>query len=234
MSLIIAQSAFLCSLFDTVCSASKGPPLAVADAGPVGLAASFAAFASTLGFSSSTAAVRAWASSFLCRGVDAKTRREESRSSSVGDCRERNAGPVLREHETKPGRKSSRLVNMVFVLAGAQRRLWRRSIKTFLEEALIVTEAGMIRTESIGEGRRIATTMVVHEGTSGWWSSQRRCIACARLIAIRSSAGHGRIRFAAEVHQHVHVSSTSQHAPSTTDKSARTLLSFVSLCYDTF
>ena len=56
MSLIIAQSAFLCSLFDTVCSASKGPPFAVADAGPAGLATSFAAFASTFGFSSSTAA----------------------------------------------------------------------------------------------------------------------------------------------------------------------------------
>jgi hypothetical protein len=52
MSLMIAQSAFLCSLFDTVCSASNGPPLAVAEAGPVGLTASFAVFASDFDFSS--------------------------------------------------------------------------------------------------------------------------------------------------------------------------------------
>jgi hypothetical protein len=115
MSLMIAQSAFLCSLFDTVCSASSGPPFAVAEAGSVGLAASFAVFASTFALSSSLCTVRAWASSFLCRGVDAKTRREESRSIELGDCRRRRVWPVLREHDTKPGRKSSRLVNILLV-----------------------------------------------------------------------------------------------------------------------
>jgi hypothetical protein len=115
MSLMIAQSAFLCSLFDTVCSASSGPPFAVAEAGPVGLAASFAVFKSTFDFSSSLCTVRAWASSFLCRGVDAKTRRNESRSIELGGCRRRSVWPVLREHDTKPGRKSSRLVNILLV-----------------------------------------------------------------------------------------------------------------------
>ena len=199
MSLIIAQSAFRCSLFDTVCSASKGPPFAVADAGPAGLATSFAAFASTFGFSRSTAAgVRAWASSFLCRGVDAKTRREESRSSSVGDCRERSVGPVLREHETKPGRKSSRPVNMVvLVLFDAQRRFCRRGGETFLE-ALTDCDRSRKWSGQNGQDRRVGTTMVVHKGAGGLVvTAPLHCVRAAYRYQIIS--WRGRVRFAAEV-----------------------------------
>jgi hypothetical protein len=117
MSLMIAQSAFLCSLFDTVCSASSGPPLAVGVGGLTALTGSFPALPpSALRFSSSSCTVRAAASSFLCRGVDAKTRREESRSSEDGEGRARRVCAVWREHGTKPGRKSSRLANMLYVL----------------------------------------------------------------------------------------------------------------------
>jgi hypothetical protein len=139
LSLMIAQSAFLCSLFDTVCSASRGPPLAVADAGLVGLAASFAPFAPTSDFSGSGCAVRAWVSSFLCRGVDANTRRDESRSSKVGDCRGRKARPVLREHDTKPGRKSSRLVNMLLGSRGYQypRSVFDRAFDETCRQAIV-------------------------------------------------------------------------------------------------
>jgi hypothetical protein len=89
MSLMIAQSAFLCSLFDTVCSASSGPPLTVGEAGFAVFTASFVGAPSALRFSSSSCTVRADASSFLCRGVDVKTRREESRRSSDGEGRAR-------------------------------------------------------------------------------------------------------------------------------------------------
>jgi hypothetical protein len=112
---MIAQSAFLCSLFDTVCSASSGPPLAVGVAGFTAFTGSLLA-PSALRFSSSDCTVRAEASSFLCRGVDAKTRRDEWRSSEDGEGRARTVWAVWREHGTKPGRKSSRLANMFDVL----------------------------------------------------------------------------------------------------------------------
>lgn len=71
ISLIMAQSAFLCSLFETVCSASRGSFFVS------GFAASL--FLTTFSgptFSSAGCfcAVLALASSFLCRGVVAKTR----------------------------------------------------------------------------------------------------------------------------------------------------------------
>jgi len=126
---MIAQSAFRCSLFDTVCSASRGPPLAVGVAGFTALTASFALAPSALRFSSSSCTVRAEASSFLCRGVDAKTRRDESRSNEDGEGRARRvcAVHVRREHGTKPGRKSSRLANMLYVLIEGPKLLRRPS-----------------------------------------------------------------------------------------------------------
>ena len=128
MSLMIAQSAFLCSLFDTVCSASSGPPLAVGVAGFTAFTASFAIPpSSALRFSNSSCTVRAAASSFLCRGVDAKTRRDESRSNEDGEGRARRVCAVWREQGTKPGRKSSRLANMLDVLIEEMKLLQRPS-----------------------------------------------------------------------------------------------------------
>jgi len=115
MSLMIAQSAFLCSLFDTICSASSGSFL---DAGSAGLSSALMLsglmLSSAAGFrSTSCCIVRALASSFLCRGVDVKTRRERSSKREADAGALRRASTVWREHGTKPGRASSRLASIL-------------------------------------------------------------------------------------------------------------------------
>jgi len=115
---MIAQSAFLCSLFETVCSASKGSVFGSA----VGLAAFFSActlsgliLSSIAGLrSTSCCTVRARVSSFLCPDVDAKTRRDRSSKRDDATRPGRKTLAVWLEHGTKPGRASSRLASIFF------------------------------------------------------------------------------------------------------------------------
>lgn len=89
---------------------------------------------------------------------------------------------MLREHETKPGRKSSRLVNMVFVLVGAQECALPARKQDF-PVALVVIEVvyGQNRKWITGEEEEepqwLSTKVQVGR------SSQHRSIACAPLIA---------------------------------------------------
>lgn len=209
MSLMIAQSAFLCSLFDTVCSASRGPPLAVGVGGiTTVLAGSFGPVPSALRCSSSFCTVRASASSFLCRGVDAKTRREESRSNGDGEGQARRVLAVWREHGTKPGRKSSRLANMLCCCCrcsrheqnglpanGCGRKTPPKDSR--IEERASSRDREVVKTTSKEKrSSQDANTKVVHSGTR---SSSRRCsIACehrsSRLITLSNQILRSRLR----------------------------------------